>query len=67
MRCWAVCVICGAQNVEVMKCLCCKIVNKMFVKITSNHTIKKVYINLEISNIKVIDKSLINFADMLYI
>ena len=46
--------------------MCCEIVSEMFVKITLNCTIKTVYINLEISNIKVIDKSLINFTDILY-
>ena len=38
----------------------------MLVKIASNRTIKKVYINLEVSNINVIDESLINFTDIFY-
>ena len=38
----------------------------MFVKITSNLTIKTVFIKLEISIIKFIDESFINFTDMLY-
>ena len=53
-RCWAVCVICETRNVGTMKCVCCEIVYKMFVKITLNRTIKTVHINLEISNTKVI-------------
>ena len=44
----------------------CEIVSEMFVKITSNRTIKTVDINLEISNIKVIDESLINFTNILF-
>ena len=41
----------------------------MFVKITSNRTNKTVCtcINLEISDIKVVDESLINFTDTLYV
>ena len=46
--------------------MCCEIVSEMFGKITSNRTIKTVYISLEISNIKVIDESLINFTNILY-
>ena len=44
----------------------CVFVNDIFVKITLNRTIKTVYLNLEISNIKVIDESLINSTGILY-
>ena len=32
------------QNIGVIKYICCEIVSEMFVKITSNRTIKTVYI-----------------------
>ena len=38
------CVICETRNIGVMKCMCCKIVSEMFVKVTSNSTIKTGYI-----------------------
>ena len=52
------------RNIGVRKCMCYEIVSEMFVKVTSNRTIKTLYIaeNKNISNIKVIDKSLINFT-----
>ena len=58
--------ICETRNIGVMKCKCCEIASEMFVKITLNRAIKRIYINPEISNIKVIDESLINFTDILY-
>ena len=71
------CVICKTRNIGVMKCIYCEIVSEMFVKITSNRTIKTVYIVKNkkhfqcLSNINfyfqynVIDESLITF-DILY-
>ena len=62
------------RNMGMMKCMCCGIVNEIFVKVTSNRTIKAVYCILpkikyfqyiSISNINVIDESLITF-DILY-
>ena len=64
--CVCVCVICETRNVGVMKCMCCEFLREMFVKIASTRTIKTVYVNLEISNIKVINESLINFTERLY-
>ena len=48
---WVVCVICETRNIGVMKC--CEIVSEIFVKVTSNRTIKTVYIakNKNISTI----------------
>ena len=46
--------------------MCCEFLREMFVKIASTRTIKTVYVNLEISNIKVINESLINFTESLY-
>ena len=59
--------MCKIRNIGVMKCMCCGIVSEMFVKVTSNRTIKTVYNakNKNISNINVIDESLITF-DILY-
>ena len=41
---WGVCVICETRNIGVMKFMCYEIVSEMFVKATSNRTIKTVYI-----------------------
>ena len=35
-----VCVICETRNIGVMKCICSEIVSEMFVRVTSNRTIR---------------------------
>ena len=55
---------CKTRNIGVMKCMCCKIVSEMFVEVTSNRTIKTVYIakNKIISNIFPISISISNIT-----
>ena len=52
-------VICKTRNMGVMKCMCYEIVSEMFVKVTSNRTIKTVYNAKNKKNFQYISK--INF------